>query len=264
MILVGTSGFYYDDWRGRFYPPGLRKERFLEYYSDHFPALELNFTHYRPPEARVLARMVERSSGRVDFVVKVPKEITHERADPGPIAAGLVEAVRPMEEAARFGGFLCQFPYSFRPTAASRELLVSLRSLLAGRATVVEFRNAAWAKEETFALMRKEGLAYCAVDEPRLRGLMPPVAPVTGSPGYLRFHGRNAASWWDHSPDQHGAARYDYRYADAELKEWLPALRQMDRAANKTYAFFNNHTAANAVAGARRLSELLEEEQDPS
>jgi uncharacterized protein YecE (DUF72 family) len=261
VILVGTSGFHYEDWRGPFYPPKLPKTRFLEYYSDHFATLELNFTHYRPPDARTLGRMLERSGGRVDFVVKAPRELTHERADPGPIAAALVEAVRPLEDGGKFGAFLCQFPYSFRPVDASRDLVASLRSLLGGRPTVVEFRNASWVREETFELLRREGLAYCAVDEPRLRGLMPPVAPVTASPGYLRFHGRNAASWWDHPGDQHGAARYHYRYNDAELGEWLPRLRDMDQAADRTYVFFNNHTAANAVAGARRLAELLNEDE---
>jgi uncharacterized protein YecE (DUF72 family) len=260
VIRIGTSGFSYDDWRGRFYPAGLPRDSYLAFYSRHFCAVELNFTHYRPPDSRTLARMVERSAGRVDFVVKAPKELSHERGRVAPIAAGLVEAVRPLEDAGRFAGFLCQFPYSFHPTQAARDYVAALRALLSGRPTVVEFRNAAWVSEETFALLRREGLALAAVDEPRLSGLLPPLDVVTASPAYARFHGRNAAAWWDHPADQHGAARYDYRYDDAELREWIPRLRQMDRAAERTYAFFNNHTAANAPAGARRLRELLDEE----
>jgi len=130
VFRIGTSGFSYDDWRGRFYPPGLPRERFLEHYSRHFPAVELNFTHYRPPQAHMLARMLERSGGRVEFVVKAPREITHERQDAAPIAAGLVEAVRPLEEAGKFGAFLCQFPYSFRPGPAARDTVAALRALL--------------------------------------------------------------------------------------------------------------------------------------
>ena len=259
MIRIGTSGYSYDDWRGRFYPEKLRREQFLEYYSHHFPALELNFTHYRPPDARTLSRMLDRSGGRVEFVVKAPRELTHERTSPHGLAAGLVEAVKPLEEALRFAAFLCQFPYSFRPDARAIDRLARLRSLLGGRPTVVEFRNSEWICKDTFALLRREGLAFCAVDEPRLRNLIPPLGVVTAPPGYVRFHGRNATAWWNHAPEAHGAARYDYRYDDAELREWLPLLRQMDGTIDKTFAFFNNHTAANAVTGAKRLGELLSE-----
>lgn len=262
-ILVGTSGFSYPDWRGRFYPPDLPQARFLEFYTRHFPAVELNFTHYRPPSAAMLARMVERSAGLLEFVVKVPKEISHERRDAAPIAEALVEAVRPVEEAGRFAAFLVQYPWSFRPSDETRARVAALRSQLQGRPTVVEFRNAAWVGQDTFDLLRSEGLSFCAVDEPRLRGLVPPLGVVTAQPGYVRFHGRNAGAWWNHAAADHGAARYDYRYADDELREWLPRLRGMDGATPKTFAFFNNHTAANAVEGAKRLRELLDGEPAP-
>ena len=150
------------------------------------------------------------------------------------------------------------YPRVFLPVSFDYRARIGRNFRLEGRRTVVEFRNSAWIREETFDLLRSEGLAFCAVDEPRLRGLVPPLAVVTAPPGYVRFHGRNAAAWWNHSAADHGAARYDYRYADAELAEWLPRLRQMECAAEPTYVFFNNHTAANAVDGARRLGELIE------
>ena len=46
QIIVGTSGFFYKDWKGIFYPSGTRQDDFLEYYSRHFRAVELNFSYY--------------------------------------------------------------------------------------------------------------------------------------------------------------------------------------------------------------------------
>jgi len=45
-ILIGTSGFSYDDWRGEFYPLDMNNKDFLEFYALHFNVIELNFSYY--------------------------------------------------------------------------------------------------------------------------------------------------------------------------------------------------------------------------
>jgi uncharacterized protein YecE (DUF72 family) len=45
-ILIGTSGYSYDDWRGAFYPLRLAKGRMLEYYAQEFSFTEVNSTLY--------------------------------------------------------------------------------------------------------------------------------------------------------------------------------------------------------------------------
>ena len=70
MILVGTSGFSYADWVGPFYPVSLSKQDFLRYYRQYFRVCELNFSYYRVPTADSLSRMVEKSEGQVEFVLK--------------------------------------------------------------------------------------------------------------------------------------------------------------------------------------------------
>ena len=57
---------------------------------------------------------------------------------------------------------------------------------------MIEFRNSAWVNDDTFRLLRELDLGFCSVDEPRLKGLMPPTAEATSRIGYVRFHGRNA------------------------------------------------------------------------
>lgn len=43
-ILIGTSGFSFDDWVGMVYPAGIRKQEMLPYYEKtfSFKALEVN------------------------------------------------------------------------------------------------------------------------------------------------------------------------------------------------------------------------------
>lgn len=66
-ILIGTSGFFYDDWKGKFYPNHMAKKDFLEFYAMHFKALELNFSYYRIPGANQSRQMMSESKGRLEF-----------------------------------------------------------------------------------------------------------------------------------------------------------------------------------------------------
>ena len=40
MIRVGTSGYNYREWRGRFYPEKLRPTEMLPFYAARFPTVE--------------------------------------------------------------------------------------------------------------------------------------------------------------------------------------------------------------------------------
>ncbi len=53
--LVGTSGFFYDHWRSRFYPEKLAKAKWLEFYATHFATVELNSSFYRLPSEAAFA-----------------------------------------------------------------------------------------------------------------------------------------------------------------------------------------------------------------
>jgi uncharacterized protein YecE (DUF72 family) len=254
-LLIGTSGYSYEDWRGRFYPERLPKNEFLAYYAEHFAACEINFTYYRPPDARTLAGMVRTSGGRVTLVIKAPAALTHaRRGDEELVTQELLRALEPVRSAGVLGGVLLQFPYSFHDRPDHRDYLARLRALLPAVPLIIELRNSAWVRETTFALLRAHDLAFCNVDEPRLKGLLPPLGVVTAEPAYVRFHGRNAATWWRH---EQAHERYDYLYSEQELAEWLPRLRAMEKRARTTYAFFNNHFESKSVENARQLRALF-------
>jgi uncharacterized protein YecE (DUF72 family) len=264
VIRVGTAGFSYSDWREHFYPPATRPSDFLAFYADQFDAVELNFSYYRVPDARTLARMLEKSRGRVEFTLKAYRAMTHSRDAPEETVTAFVDALAPLRDAGRLGALLLQFPFSFQREIASEAYLASLaeslRRLWPEIPLVAEFRHRSWVSEDAFGWLRAHRLGFCAVDEPQIGNLMPPVAVNTGSIAYVRFHGRNARKWWKHDRPEE---RYDYLYADEELLEWIPKIRALEAHAEKTFVFFNNHFQAKAVDNARRLLQLLGAEAPP-
>jgi uncharacterized protein YecE (DUF72 family) len=98
------------------------------------------------------------------------------------------------------------------------------------------------------------GLGFVGVDEPRLKGLVPPVAVATGPVGYVRFHGRNARQWYQH---EHAWQRYDYSYSREELAEWVPKLRALEATTTQVLVYFNNAWQGQGLENSRTLKELL-------
>jgi uncharacterized protein YecE (DUF72 family) len=242
----------------------MRPGDFLGFYAERFEACELNFTYYRVPDSRTLARMIEKSRGTVEFTLKAFQAMTHSRDAPPETVSAFVEALTPLREAHLLGALLLQFPFSFRRDAAGEAYLSSLtdslRALWPEIPLVVEFRHRSWVSEDAFGWLRGRRLGFCAVDEPQIGNLMPPVSVNTGPIAYARFHGRNAEKWWKHDRPEE---RYDYLYTDDELREWIPKIHALEAHAEKTFVFFNNHFQAKAVDNARRLLALLRGETGP-
>jgi uncharacterized protein YecE (DUF72 family) len=254
MIRCGTSGFSYDDWVGPFYPPDLPKRDWLAYYAREFDTVELNVTYYRVPGLKTVEAWISRTPEGFLFSVKAPGSLTHERFEPDP--RGFLEGIAPLTESGRMACVLAQFPHSFRNSTENWDYLARLREGLGEVPVVAEFRNRGWVSDETFDRLQELRLGYCCVDEPRLEGLMPPVARVTGPVGYVRFHGRNARQWWDH---EQAWQRYDYTYREDEIREWVPRLRELDSQAPLTLVYANNHYRGQAADTIRKLRDLLAE-----
>lgn len=255
MIRIGTSGFRYDDWVGRFYPPDLPRREWLTYYARQFPTVEINSTFYRIPSPATFEQMARRVPATFDFVVKANRDLTHSGEYRPDLFAAFREAIAPLREQGKLGGVLAQFPWSFHYGRENLGYLERLRDELAPVATVIEFRNREWVRDDVFEALAALGLGFCCVDEPRLKGLMPPICRATSPIGYVRFHGRNAAKWWHH---EQAHERYDYRYSEAELCEWLPCLERLENETERVYVFFNNHYLGQAGENARMLAQLLQ------
>ncbi len=254
MVLIGTSGFSYNDWVGPFYPKTLSKQDFLTYYSQHFRTCELNFSYYRVPTAQSLERMAQKSDGNVEFVVKANQEMTHVRKNNIQVFKAFNKALEVLIEKDLLGGVLAQFPYSFHHNQTNIDYVKYFKQQMQDIPLVVEFRNRKWIKETTFTLLKGLDCGFCCVDEPQLEGLVPPVAVATSKIGYVRFHGRNRGKWWKHDSP---AERYDYLYTDKELREWVPKIHALEKITEKVYVFTNNHPNGKAVQNATDLKEML-------
>ena len=285
-VFVGTSGYSFADWVGPFYPPGTKSADFLSYYAHEFSCVEVNSTYYGIPEPRVLQRMEQKTPDNFRFIVKLNQAMSHERNLEPALVTRFLEAIQPLKDAGKYHGLLAQFPWAFRRDEGSKSHLERLRDVLPGEPLWIEFRHASWMHPQLPAWLADRSLGYCAVDEPALPGLVPPLTHVTNGIGYVRFHGRNAKHWWGGgaardattagrvtaagasdpsaigvpakpSPARREQLRYDYDYPERELSEWVARVNELARQAKQTYLFFNNCHAGQAARNAKLMEELL-------
>jgi uncharacterized protein YecE (DUF72 family) len=254
-IVIGTSGYSYDDWKGRFYPPATKGSDMLSFYAKYFSMVEINSSYYRIPVAQMFVHMLEKVPEQFIFTVKAFRGITHESpADAAPLIDQFNLSLQPLIDEKRLATILLQFPYAFQNDEGNRNYILDLKDKFPVP-IVVEFRNADWVTEDTFQMLELAKIGYCCVDEPRLKGLMPPEARVTSEIGYLRFHGRNSHQWFS---KEGTSARYDYLYTDDELKEWVAKIKAMSSLTKTFFVLFNNHPKAYAIKNAALLSTLMD------
>ncbi len=239
-VLLGTSGWDYPEWVGRVYPPHGSADR-LRQYGRWFPIVEVNSTFYRLPDPSVAASWAARTPSSFRFAAKFPRTITHDRRLEGveKELARFLAVLAPLRAADKFVAALLQLPPSLPFDAATAERFYAL--LPRDLPVAVEFRERSWLAAESYALLRKFGLANVVVDGPHL----PIALEVTASFAYVRWHGHGERTW------------YDYTYSPAELAAWVPRLRSLTDAAEFVYGFFNNHFRGDAAVNARSLSEML-------
>ncbi len=108
-ILIGTSGWTYKDWRGRFYPARLPQREWLRYYTERFPTVELNVTTYRLPKQHDLVRWTDVPPGFV-YTVKLSRLITHRKrpGEPAAFVENYFRAIAPLVP--HVANVLAQFP----------------------------------------------------------------------------------------------------------------------------------------------------------
>ncbi len=249
-VWIGTSGYSYPDWVGPFYPPGTPPGRMLTEYVRRFPLVELNFTFYRPPTPEMLARQAERVPAGFQFLVKMPRSISHEeRPDDLPLFRRSVEEMR------RRGcllGLLCQLPQAHHYTHRRLDWLQRLGNELRDCRLAVEFRHRSWARPDVPNWLGEHGIDVVSVDAPNLPQLFPSGLVRSTRRVYVRLHSRNAGNWY-----QSDRERYDYAYDDAELGEWVESVMRTAEGTDEALLLFNNCHGGRAAVNAQRVAELF-------
>ena len=233
---IGTSGWHYDHWREEFYPRGLPKSRWLEFYSQHFSTVELNNSFYRLPSEKAFANWRDSSPEAFVFAVKVSRYITHIKRlkDTAEPVANFMARASLLKE--KLGPLLYQLPGSMKRDY--RVLEEFLKTLPENSCNVFEFRDNSWFDSEIFELLRHYNAGFCIYDMPDLT--TPVIA--TSDFAYVRFHGSRQL--------------YSSCYSEEELKDW--ALQIKGLGVSNVYAYFNNDAEGFATSNALMLRHLLE------
>jgi uncharacterized protein YecE (DUF72 family) len=230
VILVGTSGWQYRDWRGQLYPERLPQRLWLEHYATHFLTVEVNNAFYRLPERDTFAQWRERTPGGFAIAVKMSRYLTHIKRlrDPREPVERFLSHAEGL--GAKLGPILMQLPPTLH---ADVGLLDEALGLFPKRQRVaVEPRHPSWWTDEIRKVLENHGSALCWADR---RGR--PVTPLwrTTSFVYVRLH--------------EGRAHPRPSYGRAAIQRWLDRIG----GDGDSYVYFNNDPGGAAVRDAQAL-----------
>jgi uncharacterized protein YecE (DUF72 family) len=234
---IGTSGWQYDHWRGRFYPEALPKREWFAHYARVFDTVEVNATFYRLPEVKTVAAWREAARPGFRFALKFSRFATHRKRlkDPAQPIGLFLDRARHL--GAHLGPILVQLPPRFR--ADPGRLHAFLEAAPAGLRWAVEVRDARWLRDDVFAVLRRHGASLVIhdliEDHPRVE---------TADWSYLRFHGGRAERYRGTYPRQ--ALVAEARRVEGELSR-----------GRDVHAYFNNDLAGHAVTDALDLKRYV-------
>jgi uncharacterized protein YecE (DUF72 family) len=241
--MIGTCGFSYPEWRGRFYPPELPQSGWLGFYAENFPALELDSTFYRPPERAVVAGWADALPETFALAAKVPRVITHEARLGGDEAVGMLHAfaasLAPLGD--RLLAVLLQLPPSLSADEGGRRLERLLTDRPAWLPVVVEVRHPSWHEPWLPELLAGLDASLAMVEYP---GAPPPV-DWAGPISYGRLLGDRAEM------PEIGVRRRGL--ADA-LDRWAELVLRVADADRPVAVFANNRFEGSGFATAADLA----------
>lgn len=236
-LLIGTSGWSYDHWKGVFYPDNIPRSRWFSHYVNNFSTVEINYSFYRLPAASTIEKWRTETPRGFTFAMKASRYLTHvKKLNVGKEnVAAFIERVRGLNE--KLGPILYQLPPQQKKDL--RKLESFIRLLPGGMRHAVEFRDDSWIAEETFSLLSEHGICYCIVSAPRLQCERRVTAPFV----YIRMHGTE--NWYRSS------------YSDGELGGWAGYICGILRDGLDVYIYFNNDHRAYAVRNAKTLGAVI-------
>jgi uncharacterized protein YecE (DUF72 family) len=237
-VWIGTSGWQYRDWRGRFYPADLAVRGWLEAYAGAFATVESNNAFYRLPERHTFEDWAARTPDDFVMAVKVSRFLTHVKrlAEPDEPVERFVERTAGLGR--KLGPVLLQLPPQLH--ADPDRLRAALDAFPARIRVAVEFRHPSWFTDEIRSLLEGHGAALCLADR---RGRRTPIWRTTDWT-YVRFH--------------EGRSRPKPCFGRTALAAWTRRLAASWAPDEDVYAYFNNDHRACAPRDAARFARQCE------
>lgn len=228
---IGTSGYNYPEWKGSFYPQRLPAAKMLPYYAERFPTVEINYTFYRTPNAKILAGWSEATPAQFKLTLKAPKRITHDSRlrDCADLLKYFLETAATLGP--KLGALLFQLPPYFRKDLAVLDAFLEL--FPAGVCAAFEFRHASWLDPEVYARLKARNLALCIADSEKLST---PVE-ITADYGYFRLR--------------------DEGYTPEQIQQWGRTIQERTAGCREVFIYFKHEEEGKGPQFARILIEAL-------
>ena len=231
MILVGTSGYNYPEWKGSFYPQTLSAAKMLPFYAERFPSVEINATFYRMPTPANVAGWVGQVPSSFRFTLKANRRITHDKRlkDVGDAVDFFVKTARALGP--QLGALLFQTPPNLKCNLEVFDAF--LATVPDGTPAAFEFRHDSWLDDEVYARLRARNFALCVADT-EVRSV-PVVA--TADFAYLRLR--------------------DEGYDDEAIRTWTALAQDLSTRCRDVFVYFKHEDAGKGAVFGQRMIELL-------
>ncbi|HET7886720.1 MAG TPA: DUF72 domain-containing protein [Bradyrhizobium sp.] len=237
-VLIGTSGWHYDSWRGPFFPSDLALKNQLQYYAGQFQTTELNGVFYRTPSLDAVKAWRAQTGDDFIFAWKASKFITHWKR----LSNNSVNSLALIEERLavlgnKAGPVLFQLPPNFE---ADVDRLNSFFRLLPKRRRYsFEFRHPSWYEPAIMKILSRRNAALCLSDHHDA----PAPWKRTADFVYIRGHGPGG--------------RYKDHYSQQALSAWAARIKSWKKQGCDVFVYFDNDQKSAAPADALKLKQLV-------
>lgn len=247
-LYIGTSGYMYLHWKGKFYPKDLSIDKYFEYYITKFNTVEINNTFYVNPKLDTYKNWKKRATNKnFKYSIKVNKYITHIKRLRDPKDSWKKFYHRAKYLGSTLDVFLFQFPNNFLVNLKKLEVICKL---LKNNRAAFEFRNESWYIPEMYELLRKYNIALVFQPKTKLKHISDKyfdpknikTNDITANYVYIRFHG----------PEEFGGS-----YGTQYLRQWAKFINKCIKFKLNVYVYFNNDIDAYAPYNAIELQRLI-------
>ncbi len=233
---IGCSGFYYRDWKNKFYPEDLPQQHWLQYYSKIFNTVEINATFYNFPKPAFLNGLHSKSNDSFIFSVKAPRLITHYKKfnDSKNLIEDFYDVIQ-KGLGTKLGCILFQLPANVMYSEEKLDQITA--NLNTSFRNVIEFRHRSWWNETVYKKLGKNNICFCSISHPSFPGKL----VVNTSFAYYRLHG--------------SVHLYRSKYKIETLKRLATEIKSSGTLKH-AFVYFNNTTNAIGAENAKQLIAL--------
>lgn len=261
-VRVGIGGWNFPEWRGLFYPDGLRQSDELAYASRRMTAIEINSTYYGTQKRESFANWAKATPDDFVFSLKASRFATNRRvlADAGEsverfLSSGIDEL------GPKLGPVLWEFARTKRFEPEDFEAFLKLLPRHIGKLPlrhVLDVRHPSFMVPEFLALARRYEMACVFTDEPEL----PSFADRTAGFVYARYmSARHDCETGYPEQDIDAFARRAHAWAKGQRPHDVPYVDTHDHAPAAAHCdvfiYMINGAKERAPAAAMALQERL-------